>query len=769
MRNKMNVSSHRKQLSAFVIIVVISLLICCWNKSQNSHNSQNYDLVTQNKISSPQDLNNPDKIITGEVEVLATKSGKKFFTQAKFLEFATPPDCFLALTTGKADAFVYDRPALEYAESEHKDLMILPDNVAMGHISVAAALTSKKLIAKVNDFIRYYRANGIYKDMFNRWVYDRNTIMPNIEKPENPDGTIVVGVDTDNVPMSFIQNGEHVGFDIEFAERLALYLNKEIKFVTITTSALIQALQAGKIDLAIDQMDATPERRGSVLFSDEYIDSPVAVMIRKEDYASESSIVTFSDLEGKKIGYLTGSSFADLAKKYLPPAKMLSFSQVNQEILELNNGKIDAMLTDTPTAMYLLAEQPNLITLHQTIPAGDYALGFNKKNSKLAEAFSKEITKMRQDGSLKKLQDKWLTASDKNQAMPQANKSGKKLLIGVLAEAQPFIFIKDNKIVGYEAELALLIANKLGYKAKFMIMDPSAIISSLESGKSDIIGGAISITPERKENISFSSPIYDASVSVIVKKNTKAKTNHNFIQSIKIFIKNIKEGFNKTFIKENRWQLILQGLWVTLIITFFAVIVGTILAFPICMLSMSGNKFLSFLGQKYITIIQGTPILVILMVLYYVIFATVNINAVLVAILAFGLDFAAYGGVMLRAGIEGIPRGQTEASLALGFTPIQTFLNFVLPQAVRSILPVYRSEIISTLKATSIVGYIAIMDLTKASDIIRSRTYDAFFSLISTAIIYFVVAKCLVSLLVLIENKINPEYRRNKILKSEAK
>jgi len=760
----MNISFTKNLLTTLILIIGLSFLTACANNSQNLNTSINNPSI-QNKIATPQDLNKPDMIIAGETEILATREAKKYLNKAKFLEFATPPDCFLALSTGKVNAVAYDRPALEYASSEHKDLMLLPDNIAMGHISVAAALNSNELINQVNSFIHSYRKDGTYKDMFSRWVYDKNAVMPNIPEAKNPDGVIVIGVDTDNVPMSFIQNGQHAGFDIEFARRLALYMNKKIEFITINSGALIQALQTGKIDLAIDQMDATPERKTSVLFSDEYIDSPIGVMIRKKDYPADSLIKNFNDLEGKEIGVLTGSTFRDLAQKYLPPTKISSFSQVNQQIVEIESGKLDAMLLDTPQAIYLLAEQPNLTRLAQTMPVGDYAFGFNKNNSELEEAFSEEIITMNQNGQLKQLQDKWLSASNPNQTMPQVNQQGKELIIGVFAESPPFVFVRDNKIVGYEAELAILIANKLGYKVEFLPMDFSAMISSLETGKIDMISGSISITPERKESVLFSASIYDGSVSVIVKKNVNQEDNVGFIQSLKNSIQSFKEGFNKTFIKENRWQLVLKGLAVTVIITFFAVIVGTILAFPVCMLSMSKNKFFSLLGEKYISIIQGTPILVILMILYYVIFAGVDINAIIVAILAFALDFAAYTGVMLRSGIEGIPKGQTEASLALGFTSAQTFFNFILPQAVRSILPVYRSEIISTLKATSVVGYIAIMDLTKISDIIRSRTYDAFFPLISTAIIYFLVAKGLTSLLILIENKVNPEYRRNKMLK----
>ena len=134
------------------------------------------------------------------------------------------------------------------------------------------------------------------------------------------------------------------------------------------------------------------------------------------------------------------------------------------------------------------------------------------------------------------------------------------------------------------------------------------------------------------------------------------------------------------------------------------------------------------------------------------------------AIIGFSLNFAAYAGEMLRAGIDSVPKGQREAALALGFNRRQTFIKVVLPQALRQILPVYRGEFINMLKSTSIVGFIAIQDLTKVSDIIRSRTYEAFFPLIATALIYFATAWILASFLIWLDRSLDPAKRRCKKL-----
>ena len=186
--------------------------------------------------------------------------------------------------------------------------------------------------------------------------------------------------------------------------------------------------------------------------------------------------------------------------------------------------------------------------------------------------------------------------------------------------------------------------------------------------------------------------------------------------------------------------MILDGLQVTLIITLCSALLGTILGGLVCWMRMNRRAWLRQFAKVYIDLMRGTPVLVLLMLMYYVVMAPVDATGTLVAIITFALNTAAYISEMLRTAIQGIDRGQTEAGLALGFTGRQTFFKIVLPQVVRSVLPVYQGEVISLLKGTSIVGYIAVGDMTRASDLIRSRTFDAFFPLIVTAIIYFLMA-----------------------------
>ena len=201
-----------------------------------------------------------------------------------------------------------------------------------------------------------------------------------------------------------------------------------------------------------------------------------------------------------------------------------------------------------------------------------------------------------------------------------------------------------------------------------------------------------------------------------------------------------------------------------MVISLCAALIGSVLGFGLCLVRRSRSRAASLLAAGFIRLIQGIPTLVLLMVLYYIVFASARLSGVVIAILAFSINFGVYVSEMIRTGIDAVDKGQWEAAAALGFGRAKTFTKVIAPQAARHILPVYKGELISMVKMTSVVGYIAVEDLTKATDLIRSRTFEAFFPLIVTAVIYFLLAWSLTSLLRLAELRIDPK-RRPRVLK----
>ena len=219
---------------------------------------------------------------------------------------------------------------------------------------------------------------------------------------------------------------------------------------------------------------------------------------------------------------------------------------------------------------------------------------------------------------------------------------------------------------------------------------------------------------------------------------------------------NFVEKFHSTFIDGDRWMYLVHGLGTTLLITLFAVILGMVLGFLIAIVRSTHDKtgklgFLNVLARIYLTIIRGTPVVVQLLIIYFVIFASVNVGKTFVAVLAFGLNSAAYVAEIVRSGIMSIDNGQFEAG---GMNYPKTMISIILPQAFKNILPALANECIVLLKETSVAGYIALTDLTKGGDIIRSQTYEAFLPLIAVAVIYLVMVMILSSLVSKLERRL---------------
>lgn len=215
----------------------------------------------------------------------------------------------------------------------------------------------------------------------------------------------------------------------------------------------------------------------------------------------------------------------------------------------------------------------------------------------------------------------------------------------------------------------------------------------------------------------------------------------------------LKDHFVLNFVDGDRWKYYVDGLGTTLKITFFAVLLGIAIGVLIASIRSTHDsigstmrpgfgrfllKLLNTLANIYLTVIRGTPVVVQLMIAYYVIFASSN-NKLLVGILAFGFNSGAYVAEIIRSGIQSIDKGQTEAGRSMGLNYLQTQRYIVLPQAFKNILPALANEFIVLLKETSVAGYIAMQDLAKAGDIVRSRTYDAFMPLIAVAVVYLVL------------------------------
>ncbi len=224
------------------------------------------------------------------------------------------------------------------------------------------------------------------------------------------------------------------------------------------------------------------------------------------------------------------------------------------------------------------------------------------------------------------------------------------------------------------------------------------------------------------------------------------------------------DQFKQNFIEANRWKYIVNGLGVTLRVTLFAVLIGIAIGFVVAIIRSTYEKtgklkIFNFLCNVYLTVIRGTPVVVQLLIIYFVIFSSMRVDKIFVAIIAFGINSGAYVAEIVRSGIMSIDPGQMEAGRSLGFNYIQTMWHIIIPQAFKNVLPALGNEFIVLLKETSVAGYIALEDLTKGADIIRSQTYSPFVPLLSVAAIYLGIVMLLTFLLKKLERRLRSSER----------
>ena len=214
------------------------------------------------------------------------------------------------------------------------------------------------------------------------------------------------------------------------------------------------------------------------------------------------------------------------------------------------------------------------------------------------------------------------------------------------------------------------------------------------------------------------------------------------------------DNFVRIMVAKQRWLLVLQGLGTTLLISFCAVLIGSILGCIFALLKISKNKVLNGIANVYTTVIRGIPMATLLMIFYFVIFAPIGLqNTIVVAIIAFGINSGAYCTEIFRAGIQGVDKVEEEAGRSLGLSWWQTLSKIILPQAIRTILPTFTSEFITMIKETSVASFIAVVDLQKACDNIRNQTYNAWIPLLSCAAIYLCLTVGLTKLFAVFEKK----------------
>lgn len=453
---------------------------------------------------------------------------------------------------------------------------------------------------------------------------------------------------------------------------------------------------------------------------------------------------------GIRLGVQTGASYDTFCREHFPQSDISYYTAVPDMILQVKTGALDGFPIDEVSARELLKTVDGITYLPELLDELDICMALPKNDDgiRLQSQLNDFLARIKEDGTLRAVQEAWMTNDTEHQVTDYQALEAVNGTIRMATESAypPFDYIRDGDIVGIDVDLLTRFCREAGYGLEIIDMSLDALIPSLGT-RADVAANGITYSDERAEKVLFTDP-YSSEKTVMMVRCPTEKAD---------FFTRLENSFVSTFIRENRWQLLAKGLWTTMRISLLSAVLGTVLGFGICMLRRRNNNIGRAVTTAYIRLLQGTPIVVLLMILYYVIFTDDSVSGMAVAVVAFTLNFAAYVSEMMRTGIDAVPAGQMEAALAMGYTRTSAFFRIVMPQAALHFLPVYKGEVVSLIKSTSVVGYIAVQDLTKMSDIIRSRTYDALFPLLTTAVIYFAVAALLGYLVSRIEIKLQPD------------
>ena len=416
-------------------------------------------------------------------------------------------------------------------------------------------------------------------------------------------------------------------------------------------------------------------------------------------------------------------------------------------------------MIDEQPALAFVEENPGLKILDEEFTLEEYAIVIAKGNDDLLEKVNTALEELRSEGTLDRITKNHIGTDAEKGNYPyepqDVSRGNGTLTMGTNAEFPPYEYYENNEIVGIDVDIMQAIADKLGMELKIEDMAFDSIIPAVSTGKIDVGAAGFTVTEERKKNVNFTDT-YATSKQVIIVRDGNAVTAKS----------SFGEKFYQNFIQDNRYAYMLKGLGNTLIITIFAVMIGIVLGFLIAIVRTSHDRngglgILNAVCKAYLTIIRGTPVMIQLLIIYYVIFQSINTGKIVVAVIAFGLNSAAYVAEIVRSGIMAVDIGQFEAGRSLGLNYRQTMTTIILPQAVKNILPTLGNEFISLIKETSVVSFVGAADLYVAFNYIGTNSYEFVVPYLVMALIYIALVLIISLLIKLMERSLKKSDRRN--------
>ena len=667
------------------------------------------------------------------------------FPDSERLYFSSAPDMLAALRANKIDSFACPEALVRYMMTEAHDFDYLKEWLGDG-VQIGAVFpkteAGQALCGQFNAFVRETRSSGVYEEIQDTWfgADESKRAVPELYELPGPNGVLRMAADTSVAPFIYVKDGEPVGIDVDMVVRFCREYGYGLEIVPMDFSGVLASVAAGKADFACCGIAWTAERAQSVLFSETYYESKTVMAVNAAAAPDTGSggYASADELRGKTIACITGAVTSGYVQDYFDgDVEVKFFDSHTDMVLALSSGKIDAYCTDAVAAKIQSESSGGAVRalsppIH-TMPAGFLFQKGSEASETVRSQLNEYLSGLGRE-RLSALLDDWLgdDAGIERIDMSFTGENGHLKMAVSTGLGKPWCYVKDGSIAGFEMQLAADFCRAYGYSLEFVDYDFQGMLAAVASGKCDMAGSSILRTPERMEQMDYSETTAETEFVLVVSASGGAASETVF--------ERIAASFEKTFLRESRWKLFAQGIGTTLLIIVLSILFGTALGFGVFLLCRKGSPAANGIARFFVWLVQGMPTVVLLMILYYIIFGSMAISGTIVAIIGFTLVFGSAVFAMLKSGVGAVDVGQTEAAWALGYTDRRAFFRVILPQALPHFFPAYKGEITAIIKATAIVGYVAVQDLTKMGDIVRSRTYDAFFPLIAVAVIYFILA-----------------------------
>ncbi|MDR0914482.1 MAG: transporter substrate-binding domain-containing protein [Oscillospiraceae bacterium] len=675
------------------------------------------------------------------------------FKAAENFEFKSVEDGIIALKNGRIDVYAADYIDLflpKYYNNED-DIEFIEVPLDVFSSELAPMFATEEMRNRFNVFLTQIKNSGKLDEMYDFW-FERDGLpeeseIPKIDLP-NSGGTIRATIDSGNASQGYLTStGEFAGYSVELTERFAQSVGMQVEWIDCDMLTALTYLQSGKSDMFSGMSTKTESRMEQMIYADTVVYDKATFIVRKN---AATAALTYEDFIGKKFAVKTGTIYDAMATDTMKSESPAYFSDSPSMLQAVKTGKADAAMDSYYyVKLSLMSDEYSDLDL-VTIPEEIYdnPLGAMGMEQSVIDDFNRFYEKIESDGTFAQIKERWLDKLDPENIpkMPEIPLTGENGTLRVaVSQSMPFVFLGDNNTyVGFEIEIMTRFAAYLGKSIEFTDMDFQGVLPYVASGKADLGIAGISITEERKKSVLFTDTYISEPSAVAFRKDFITQTEASVANND--FIAWLKTGIERNLLEENRWIMIVNGLGITILISLLAQVFGTALGCFLCFVLTRRSKFAQLAGKGYAGLIHGLPIVVLLMISYYIIFGKTDISSILIAVCAFSLVKAADVALNLKGAIDTVDKTEIEAARSMGYSAFGAFKAVTLPQALKAALPAYCDGFVELVKSTAIVGYIAIQDLTRAGDIIRSRTYDAFFPLLLVALIYLCVTTIFVQL-----------------------